>query len=1160
MARERSVDFLIPLLFLGCAVFLTFVSPVKADESEALAVPGECIITVAQTGLASAGVLRSDRLAEPNQFVVRRPIRRFDAAQLSAASALPESFLVTVPADASSNLQPARNTPLEQCRQLIGGDVVASQPNYLYTAQGKPNDPLLTNNLLDGLEQTGAFEAWDITTGSPSILVAVLDSGVSTHPEIKHNLLPGFDFINDDSDASDDFGHGTHIAGIIGARGNNRAGFAGIAWNTKILPVKVLNAAGSGTTAVITEGINYAVAQGARVLNLSLGGTTQDNLLHTAIQNAVAAGSLPVAATGNTGQFKRLFPAAYPEVLAVGSFGKWGRYSEFSNYGGWVDLTAPGDSIESLSLNKGQASILTGTSFAAPFVAGAAALLLAQDSSLSPSQLRARLLSSARGTFYNDPITALHRPNDQLGVGSLAIEQALNSVAERTLVVRAHFREVADAADANELFLTREKFYNLSIELENVTTTPKSVQVEVFGATDDIELLGGAAQSQTLAVGVPQNITGYSMRLGPSAQPGEEFDIIVRVTPSGEAAQDFRIKVVADLNALPGWPQTIPECLPGQLAENPAVVTMVDGLPRVYQPDLSFDRLYSYKPDGTTALTPYQGPPVQYWPSFGRLSGDSAGNIVLPAYTFRVGEADSTTALIYALSATNNQLLPGWPVQFRSVAEGKRDFDLETNSVLTVGDINADGVDEVVVAETRFAKSAFPESSSGRYQTRVYVLNAAGALAPGWPQLVDGQISPGTSPAIGDTTGDGVPEIVIAIQSSSITTSRSNQTQPMAPVVVFSNDGRMLQKLLPYGPTTPYCGEASENVALADLDLNGADEIVRYYVGCGLQVWRGDGTQLPGFPSFGGVTTNDVPKNTRPVTRGGRPSIADLDADGRLDIVALVPSFRATGKSFLSPVEFVGTLVAVSSDGRALPGFPIELERRSYSWIESAPQRGGEVLIADVDGDSKRELFVETRVSGALHGFTSTGANLPGFPFQLRQTGIGNNPFSIADVNLDGSFDLVFGKPRGTSFGVFSLPFRYADSGVDVAPPEYAPWSRPAANVGRTGRASDVATSYTPGTIVKKPTLKPPSKAAAQLRNGSLSAEWAKYPNGNIYTVEVESTRGRTVITATRSLKILLDASKLQRQRVRGRVRRMRYKVTTNSDIVSPWSQWSTVR
>ncbi|MEA2632397.1 MAG: thermitase, partial [Chloroflexota bacterium] len=205
-----------------------------------------------------------------------------------------------------------------------------------------PNDPYYTQGLDWGLPLIGAPAAWDTSTGASGPIIAVIDTGVdATHPDLGGRVLPGIDLVNNDSDASDDHGHGTHVAGIIAATGNNGLGGAGVCWGCRILPVKALDASGSGTYSVLASAITWAADHGARIINMSLGGYTTSTTLNAAVVYAQSRGIVVVAAAGNDGVTTRFYPAAFAGVVAVGASTADAALIGFSNRGtDWVDVAA----------------------------------------------------------------------------------------------------------------------------------------------------------------------------------------------------------------------------------------------------------------------------------------------------------------------------------------------------------------------------------------------------------------------------------------------------------------------------------------------------------------------------------------------------------------------------------------------------------------------------------------------------------------------------------------------------------------------------------------------------------------------------------------------------------------------------------------------------
>jgi thermitase len=267
--------------------------------------------------------------------------------------------------------------------------VLFAEPNHLRSAARTPGDEVAGEQWALGAIR--AFDAWDVTTGA-GITIALLDTGVSpTHPDLKENLLPGFDFRNVDEDARDDDGHGTYTAGVAAARGDNGIGIAGICWACKILPVKVLDRRGQGDDATIAAGIRFAVDHGARIISMSLGGPEDTRVMREAVAYARDRGVLIVAASGNGQADGNLpnYPAAYPSVLAVSATGRDEAVTAFSTTGDFVDIAAPGAGVWSTFWTRTEGDgygAANGTSAACPHVAGAAALLLSVRPELTAEQ------------------------------------------------------------------------------------------------------------------------------------------------------------------------------------------------------------------------------------------------------------------------------------------------------------------------------------------------------------------------------------------------------------------------------------------------------------------------------------------------------------------------------------------------------------------------------------------------------------------------------------------------------------------------------------------------------------------------------------------------------------------------------------------------------
>lgn len=334
------------------------------------------------------------------------------------------------------------------------------EPNFRFHADFTPNDPYFGYQY--GLTKIQAAKAWDIQRGDQAVLVAVVDTGIDWHhPDLMANYVPlGYDWVNHDNNPMDDNGHGTHVAGIIAATMNNSIGIAGIA-QVRIMAEKALNYSGDGLEDELANAIIHAVDQGARIISMSWGDYNNSTLIFDAVEYAYKAGVLLVAAAGNDGVSTEMFPAAYDQVVAVTATDSNDNPASFTNFGRWVELAAPGVGIWSTYWSAYSGSTyapLTGTSMAAPFVSGVAALVWSQFPNLSRDQVRIQLRNSADDLgspgfdyYYGygriNAWKALHMHDlavNHIGVSKTVIGQGYSDSVNVTLVNRGDFAEAAN--------------------------------------------------------------------------------------------------------------------------------------------------------------------------------------------------------------------------------------------------------------------------------------------------------------------------------------------------------------------------------------------------------------------------------------------------------------------------------------------------------------------------------------------------------------------------------------------------------------------------------------------------------------------------------------------------------------------------------------------
>lgn len=388
-------------------------------------------VTTLDQRLSDIGATELEPILEDVADVVNEELETLSAQ----AAPIAQLYKVTFPTD---------QDPVAVAASLEADPSVEfAEPNFIAGIAGDPKNipPHLTPN-----DQYYALQwhfpaiqlpaAWDITTGE-GVVVAIIDTGIdfNTPDMAGTRRQPGYDFVNNDADPTDDQSHGTHVAGTVAQTTNNNIGVAGVAFNATLLPVKVLAADGNGTYDNIIKGITYAVNQGADVINMSLAGSQGTQALREAVKFAHDAGVVVVAAAGNSNS-SVAYPAAYDEfVIAVGAVRFDNSRAGYSNFGPEIDLMAPGgdvdrddnndtygDGVLQNTLNSTRTGysyrFFEGTSMASPHIAGAAALLLSVRSNLSPNEVETILSRAARNIG----------PANEYGAGLVQAADALRQV------------------------------------------------------------------------------------------------------------------------------------------------------------------------------------------------------------------------------------------------------------------------------------------------------------------------------------------------------------------------------------------------------------------------------------------------------------------------------------------------------------------------------------------------------------------------------------------------------------------------------------------------------------------------------------------------------------------------------------------------------------
>ncbi len=349
---------------------------------------------------------------------------RLTAAQTSLAAPAFESLFSQFALSAADAIDPElgmwrlKINPQVDPRQAVAtfaehSGVCYAEANYpIYAFNQEPNDPYFSRNQ-PALRQIKAPEAWDITTGSSNVTIAVLDTGLAYgHIELRDKIIAqrGRNFVAEPANefAWDDNSHGTFVAGIAAASSNNNAGMAGVAWGAKLISIKVLDEGEQGSIATLSMGMDYASTQPVNIVNMSTGGPVRSQIMEEVARKAYNRGLILVAASGNNGASGKPeynYPAALDTVIAVGASNELDQVANFSSFGPYVALVAPGTNIFSLSWAGGQDyAISNGTSFSCPFVVGAIALMLSVNPALNATQVRNILEATA------DPVATASPP------------------------------------------------------------------------------------------------------------------------------------------------------------------------------------------------------------------------------------------------------------------------------------------------------------------------------------------------------------------------------------------------------------------------------------------------------------------------------------------------------------------------------------------------------------------------------------------------------------------------------------------------------------------------------------------------------------------------------------------------------------------------------
>jgi subtilisin family serine protease/chitodextrinase len=870
-------------------------------------------------------------------------------------------------------------------------EVEYAEPNVVFTAQAPPNDPFYSSSSswgqtfadLWGLHKIDAETAWSQSQGA-NVMVAVIDSGVYfDHPDIANNVWTdsgeegtdglgqdkrsngvdddgngyvddwrGWDFIADDNDPGDAFGHGTHVAGTIAAVGDNGLGIIGVAPAATIMAVRVIDAYNHGTLDQVANGIIYAADQGARILNLSLG--AQLDAMPLTLRDAVAyahdvKGALVVAAAGNDtqdvgGETQGFFPAALRDVVAVSATDSNDQLASFSNFGAQIDISAPGGgdddpggtiydphrsvlsllSVPVSSQMTGSGNLIVsseyvrqaGTSMAAPHASGVAALALALHPTFTNEQLRQVLRAGS-----DDIAPAGFDP--QTGYGRLNAAKAL--------------------------------------------THDQPLAVRLFGPTEPVSI----AQLSAAVVGTISgtSLNDWQLDYGVGDSPSSWLSIA-----SGWNAVVDDVIAYWSLASLDDGAYTLrlrAYTATGPVYEDRLSVT-VDSV-SVTSPSATEEQLFggsnhtvhmlgSVEPSGFASYTfsvtgarsgPLASPDITLANGgsqsvhLGLLGSWNTTGVQADHYSFCVVvtrvAGDPIEECVKVL--VDPDLHDGWP---RALVEYYRSPAHQP----TAYDVNGDGRKELLVG----------------YGAQIHLFQDNGLELPGWPRSAGGSAMRG--PVAGDITGDGIPEVIASNESGG--------------VYVWNVDGTPLSGW----PQALFVGHAS--LTIADVNGDGKNEIIAGDSGYGsgngaIVVMDEFGAALPGWPvttDFGYVSSI---------------SVGDVDGDGAFEIVAA---------SKVTPVR----LTVLRTDGTTMPGWPIMLDSNEPTgqWVDSLP------VLGDLDGDGALEIVLGTK-TGRAFAFRGDASTLAGWPVEVSPAVLFNSA-ALGDIDNDGLPEIVMGGRTNSWF------------------------------------------------------------------------------------------------------------------------------------------------
>lgn len=844
---------------------------------------------------------------------------------------------------------------------------------------GEENDSLIerTGTIGADIRFLSAYESDDPTA---EILVGVIDTGIDTaHVDLRDRLarntgeIPGngldddnnglvddalgWDFSGDellppleivgDNDISDDMGHGTHVAGTIAATVNNSVGIAGVCANARIIGVRIFP---NPFFSVSAQGIYYAVDRGARVINMSWGGSFRSRAIEDALQYAHDHGVTLVCSMGNSGRDEVFYPSGYPMTIGVGSSTATDHLSSFSTFNDFVDIVAPGQDILSLraagtdlyaDVGEPEVHIIdenyliaSGTSMSSPHAAGAAAVLLSLAPGLSNERVREILRSSADDIVFPYGTDTLNLPgfDRYTGAGRINLERAMTMLPGILVDVTSHPRD-AQLSGGDTVIVGR-------IEGRNAN-----------GLTAQLALLHPP-------------FAGDWVPLDPDRIEIDDGTFRIRLPEAADLRGPYTLRIDAGVDAVLEWPLWFGNAAVAEINAPVASDTIQLLRPIVgsaYAPGFTSYSLFAVGPLPSLETHAIVTSSIYRWQdtlAYWRTDALSGGvyNLILSVQSTDGDMADTVQVLVH------DAFLDGFPVELPAPAH------------FSVATVNLDGTGgEEIICPT----------SSG-----LYVLQSNGAVYPGWPRATTFDVS--TAPAVADLDRDGKYEIIVASNSYMHVYAFIGEAFAGWPQIFLGGSGI-------FGNSLPVVGDVD---GTGGLEVAGIDRHGR------IKIWHADGTPFSpsGDEYYARIEIDRTLGSALP-----RLVIVDLDYDGRVEIVAVADgvyifdaltgnAYKDNDSTFVKPhytthgvvvgdfnddsdfkIAYVAaesptglfSLHVIDGSGVELAGWPREIPLAVNLYLQYSLSAG------DIDGDQIPELFFAPYSLGEGHLFAFHGNGSP---------------------------------------------------------------------------------------------------------------------------------------------------------------------------------------